>query len=103
MEYPGQPGLEGGVEIIILNSKCTYMIITTKQRFLLIAPAIVVPFLAMIFIALGGEAVKAKFSANSFGLNTELPGVVATRKAALPNKMASYQRADLDSARKREI
>jgi hypothetical protein len=80
------------------------MTIISKQKFALIAPAIAAPFLVMIFVVLGGgEGVMTRFAGNSFGLNTELPGVMANRKAAVPNKMASYLRADQDSARKREV
>ena len=79
------------------------MPVQPKQKFLLIAPLIVLPFLFAIFYALGGGRGQQNTTAtNPIGLNLQLPGAWPNPKQILLNKMKIYAKADLDSARKKE-
>jgi hypothetical protein len=74
-----------------------------KQKFLLIAPIIVLPFLFLMFYALGGGRGQSNNpSANPMGLNTHLPVPLLNSRLELLNKLKLYAEADMDSARKKE-
>jgi hypothetical protein len=75
-----------------------------NRKFFLVAPIMVLPFLFLIFYSLGGgRGPESGNKTDSLGLNTTLPGVWLDPKQALLNKMASYLKADADSARKKEV
>jgi Conjugative transposon, TraM/Domain of unknown function (DUF4138) len=75
-----------------------------NRKFYLVAPIIVLPFIFLVFYSLGGgRGPKRGARADSLGLNTTLPGAWLDPKQALLNKMASYLKADADSARKKEV
>jgi len=74
-----------------------------NEKFYLIIPAIALPFLCLIFSALGGGKGVPKNNSAPISLNPELPKpAVDTRKDAL-DKLTTYERAAMDSAtRKKE-
>lgn len=75
-----------------------------KGRFLLLMPAIMLPFLCAIFFTLGGGRGEAKErKAVAWGLNKALPESFATVRKALVDKPGAYEQADRDSMRKREF
>jgi len=79
------------------------MSLQPKQKFLLAAPVIVLPFLFLMFHALGGGRGQANANtAQAMGLNTQLPGSQLDAKKFLLNKIKAYDQADQDSLRKRE-
>jgi len=68
-----------------------------NKKFYWILPAIVLPFLCLIFFVLGGGTGAPKNGPAAAGLNPELPRpVVDARKEAL-DKLSSYERAGRDS------
>jgi hypothetical protein len=76
------------------------------RRFLLIVPAIVLPFFCWIFYSLHGNG-DSKTGMGSrlnqfLGLNTELPGPRINPKTSPKNKMDYYLKAQQDSARRKE-
>jgi hypothetical protein len=77
------------------------MTLTHKQKFLLLAPAIALPFCCMIFFVLGGGKGNGSIR-DSGGLNSNLPGTSNDPKKGAANKMAFYQKADQDSVRKKQ-
>ena len=79
------------------------MLQQAKQRFLLAAPLIALPFLCGIFYALGGGHDNPKVTdARLHGLNTELPGAFPDPRKAFLDKAKAYLKADQDSQRKQE-
>lgn len=79
------------------------MSLQPKQKFLLAAPAIVLPFLFLMFHALGGGRGQANTNTvQAMGLNPQLPGSQVDGKKFLLNKTTAYDQADQDSLRKRE-
>ena len=79
------------------------MTITSKLKFLLMAPLFVVPFLCVVFHTLGGgHGSQHDPTARAMGLNTQLPGPSLSVKQMLENKMNAYHVADEDSMHKRE-
>ncbi|WP_316787860.1 conjugative transposon protein TraM [Pedobacter frigoris] len=70
-----------------------------KLKFLLVVPALIIPFITLLFWALGGGAVeKAEAGSNmSIGLNTTLPD--ARLKEDPADKLSYYDQAETDSAK----
>ncbi|MBT2561290.1 conjugative transposon protein TraM [Pedobacter sp. ISL-68] len=73
---------------------------TKKQKFLLILPVLVVPFLTMGFYALGGGQSKPATEVIGKGLNQELPDAHIENKEM--DKMAYYDKASSDSMQNRK-
>ena len=79
------------------------MSLQPKQKFLLAAPVIVLPFLFLMFHALGGGRGQANANTvQAMGLNPQLPGSQVDGKKFLLNKTTAYDQADQDSLRKKE-
>lgn len=75
-----------------------------KEKFLLIVPLLVLPFVSFGFYVLGGGAGKQKSNAKAglkVGFNTKLPK--ANLKDEKRNKMQFYEQAAKDSARFKEM
>lgn len=70
-----------------------------KQRFLLVLPLLVLPFLTMIFWALGGGTVAnaANTEVSRKGINNNLPGAQLKSEEGM-DKLSFYDRASKDSA-----
>ena len=68
-----------------------------QKKFLLVLPLLAIPFLTMMFWALGGgKNARANAKLSAKGLNMELPG--ARLKAdSTENKLSFYQKAEKDS------
>jgi len=66
-----------------------------QRKFLLILPAMAVPFITLAFWALGGGKGNSKQVTNKSGLNTELPG--ANIKDDATDKLGYYEKAGTDS------
>jgi hypothetical protein len=80
------------------------MALTQRQRLLLAAPVIVLPFLAIIFAGLGGGKGGKKIKAMSvLGLNTELPAMYMDPKKETIDKLGAYLKAEQDSIRKKQF
>ena len=75
-----------------------------QRRFLLVLPLLVLPFMTMIFWALGGGKVqKAEAQAQKQeGFNVNLPDAILKDDKPM-NKMSYYDQAQLDSAKFREL
>jgi len=75
-----------------------------QRRFLLVLPLLVLPFMTMIFWALGGGKVqKAEAQAQKQeGFNIKLPDAILKDDKPM-NKMSYYDQAQLDSAKFREL
>src|ERR1700754_4429167 len=73
-----------------------------KQKFFLVLPLIVIPFLCCIFYVLGGGRGAQKTAAGIRGLNTELPKPGFDPKRSLPDKLANYEKASHDSMLRKE-
>ncbi len=75
-----------------------------QRRFLLVLPLLALPFMTMIFWALGGGKVqKAEAQAQKQeGFNIKLPDAILKDNKPM-NKMSYYDQAQLDSARFREL
>lgn len=72
-----------------------------KRRFLLFLPLVVIPFLCLVFRALGGGHGTAKSkTTDSLGLNTQLPALTVDLRKAFQDKLKTYEQADVDSMRK---
>ena len=79
------------------------MKLTKRQRALLVAPILFLPFVAILFSALGGgKGVKKTNAGLSFGLNTELPGIFTDPKKEVVNKLGAYLKEEQDSIRKKQ-
>lgn len=76
-----------------------------KRKFLIVLPLLVLPFLTLLFWALGGGGasdVKAQQNASKQGLNMELPN--ANLKDDKPlDKLSYYEKAASDSAKLEEL
>lgn len=70
-----------------------------KRKMLLFLPLLVLPFLALVFYALGGGKGDGSLQAATVtkGINTELPGA-KFQKGEAKNKMSLYNQAQRDSA-----
>ena len=74
------------------------------KKFLLIAPVIVLPFLCLVFYALGGGGRRYQFSvATGMGLNPQLPKAHFDPRKALQNKLGVYEQAERDSIRRQQF
>jgi len=71
-----------------------------QRRFLLLLPLLVLPFIALLFWALGGGGTNTSMAAMQSGFNIELPG--AQLKDGKENKLSLYRQADKDSLQLRE-
>ena len=80
------------------------MALTQRQRLLLAAPVIVLPFLAVLFAGLGGGKGGKKIKAGrALGLNTELPAMYMDPKKETIDKLGAYLKAEQDSIRKKQF
>ncbi|HVW96790.1 MAG TPA: conjugative transposon protein TraM [Mucilaginibacter sp.] len=71
--------------------------INLKQRkFLLMLPVLVLPFIALLFWAMGGGRQKSLAAVPTGGLNMELP-VAKLKSDSAENKLSVYQQAEKDS------
>ena len=68
-----------------------------QQKFLLLLPIIVLPFLCLVFYTLGGGRRQKEDVATGLGLNTELPQARFDPKKVLMDKLAAYEKATHDS------
>ncbi len=68
-----------------------------QQKFLLLLPVIVLPFLYLVFYTLGGGKKHREGAATGPGLNTELPQARFDPKKAVMDKLAAYEKASHDS------
>jgi len=66
-----------------------------KQKFLLVLPLLLLPFVTLAFYAMGGGRSSEKPAAAKEGLNEQLPQPVET--SATEDKMSFYDQADKDS------
>lgn len=75
-----------------------------QRKFLLVLPALVIPFMTMAFWALGGgrNAENNEETKTSGGLNMELPGANLKDDNAV-DKLGYYEKAATDSARLEEL
>jgi Conjugative transposon, TraM/Domain of unknown function (DUF4138) len=68
-----------------------------QQKFLLLLPVIVLPFLYLVFYTLGGGRRQKEEVTTGLGLNTELPQARFDPKKAIMDKLAAYEKASHDS------
>jgi hypothetical protein len=68
-----------------------------QQKFLLLLPVIVLPFLCLVFYTLGGGRHQKGEVNTGPGLNTELPQAKFDPKKAIMDKVAAYEKASHDS------
>lgn len=76
-----------------------------QRKFLVVLPLIAVPFLSIAFYAMGGgrgAAVEHKLAVGT-GFNMELPPAVIDPKEDKMDKLAYYERAEADSARRKQL
>jgi conjugative transposon TraM protein len=73
-----------------------------QRKFLTIMPLLVLPFLTLMFWALGGGKVTKAEAQATVGLNKELPGVHLKEDQPL-DKMSYYNQAAIDSAKLKEL
>ena len=76
-----------------------------RRKFLLILPLLVIPFLFLVFFALGGgkgEKGNARGKGAVMGFNMELPPALFDKKEEKMDKLAFYRKADEDSIRRKE-
>ena len=76
-----------------------------KRKFLLVLPLLMLPFVCIVFAALGGgkgAANNASATAATKGFNMNLPGAHFTKKEMAFTKMGFYEKADADSAKLQE-
>ena len=75
-----------------------------QRKFLLAIPLVALPFFCLVFTSLkGGKAVETNKDSTSSGLNPELPGARFDHNKTLQNKIISYQEAELDSQRRKDL
>lgn len=73
-----------------------------KRKMMLILPLLVLPFVCIVFVALGGGKGTGKSNsttAGSNGFNMTLPTAHFAKKEKALNKLAFYEKADEDSAK----
>jgi conjugative transposon TraM protein len=73
-----------------------------KRKMLLVMPLLVLPFVCIVFVALGGGKGEKKNSTTTEsgkGFNMNLPGAHFAKKEAVLNKMGFYEKADADSVK----
>lgn len=73
-----------------------------KRKMMLILPLLVLPFLFIVFVALGGGKGKTNNGATTetgHGFNMTLPGAHFAKKEKALDKLAFYEKADEDSAK----
>lgn len=74
-----------------------------QRRFYMALPLLVLPFLTMIFWALGGgKGGEAQAKEVKGGLNMELPGVHLTKEVEVWDKLSLYEQAKRDSLKMQE-
>lgn len=74
-----------------------------QRKFMMVLPALVLPFLTMMFWALGGgKGSEASAQKNKGGLNLELPGAAFNDDKSL-SKLSFYEQAERDSAKYKEL
>jgi conjugative transposon TraM protein len=76
-----------------------------KRKMLLVIPLLVLPFVCIVFVALGGGKGETKNSLTTEsgkGFNTNLPAAHFAKKETALTKMGFYQKADADSAKLQE-
>jgi hypothetical protein len=76
-----------------------------KRKMLLVMPLLVLPFVFIVFVALGGGKGSPKDSlitSNGQGYNMNLPGAHFAKKETALNKLGFYEKADADSIKLRE-
>jgi hypothetical protein len=73
-----------------------------KRQFLLILPAIILPFTTLLFWTLGGAKGDAPKTETHKGLSMQLPGAVLGSDSAA-DKMGFYDRARADSAKQQQL
>jgi len=75
-----------------------------QRKFLLALPLLALPFFCLVFTSLkGGRTVGNNTDRTTSGLNPELPGARFDHNKTLQNKINSYQEAELDSQRRKEL
>jgi conjugative transposon TraM protein len=72
-----------------------------KNQFFLILPVLVLPFLALLFWAMGGGGQKQQAASQLTGLNMQLPAA-KLRDDSADNKLSIYQQAEKDSLKFRQ-
>jgi conjugative transposon TraM protein len=79
--------------------KTTHNMIFRQRRFYLVLPILVIPFLTIIFWAMGGgSGVSTEVTAMpNTGLNLDLPPAQLTNETKMWDKLALYQKAKQDS------
>jgi hypothetical protein len=73
-----------------------------QRKMLLVMPLLVLPFICIVFVALGGGKGEPKAGAvsnNAKGFNMNLPGAHFAKKETILNKLGFYEKADEDSAK----
>lgn len=79
------------------------MTFTKRQRMLLAAPVVALPFAVMVFYCLGGgRGVKKADAGKLLGLNTELPAIYVDPKKEAIDKLGAYLKAEQDSIQKKQ-
>jgi TraM protein len=76
-----------------------------KRKMLLVMPLLVLPFVCIVFVALGGGKGSLKNSlttSNGQGYNMNLPGAHFAKKETAMNKLGFYKKADADSVKLQE-
>lgn len=69
-----------------------------RRRFAMALPLLALPFITMIFWALGGgKGIEQQPAAPQAGLNLDIPGASLPKDAADMNKLSVYEQARLDS------
>ena len=73
-----------------------------KRKFLLVLPLLVLPFLFIIFVALGGGRgeVKEQSVPENKGFNMSLPEAHFSKKDTFMSKLGYYEKADEDSVKR---
>ena len=75
-----------------------------QRKFLLAVPVLALPFFCLVFTSLkGGKTVDKEKDGKSPGLNLELPSANFDHNKTLLNKINSYQEAEQDSQRRKEL
>jgi conjugative transposon TraM protein len=76
-----------------------------KRKMLLVMPLLILPFVFIVFVALGGGKGETKNSLtgeSGKGFNPNLPGAHFAKKEMALTKLGFYQKADADSAKLQE-
>jgi len=72
-----------------------------KMRFMIVLPMLVIPFMTVGFVLLGGGSVKDSVVAKVGGLNTKLPDAQIAKDSS-KDKLTFYQQADEDLLKRNE-